>query len=456
MTRMPGRRIVLATIGSLGDLHPMLALGTELASRGHAVAVASTPFYRERVLAHGFHFHPLRPDWDPSDSALIAQCQEMRRGPEILFREMVLPHLGDTYADLEAAAAEADLMLAGELVFAAPLVAEKRALPWASVILSPTSFFSVHDPSLLVNLPAAYRLRRAGPLINRVLLETGKVVARHWWAPVRELRRELGLRVECDPVFRDKFAQGLVLALFSKVLALPQPDWPRQTIQPGFLFYEESLRSEEVRNNGRAKETSQDAAIAERLREFFAAGSPPLVFTQGSTAVHHPGSFYETSIAAARKLGQRALVIGARIETDENHLLADRLLAVPYAPYAQVFPKAAVVVHQGGSGTTAQALLAGVPQLIVPFGWDQPDNAARVERLGAGLTLARTDYTPASAADALGRLLSVGRFRIAAEGARKEIQQEAALAEACDAIEALLSRQPSRSSGPLSEPVLRA
>ena len=181
--------------------------------------------------------------------------------------------------------------------------------------------------------------------------------------------------------------------------------------------------------------------MAERLREFFAAGSPPILFTQGSTAVHHPGSFYETSVGAARMLRRRALLIGAEVMVDGKDVLA-----VPYASYGELFPKAAVIVHQGGSGTTAQALRAGVPQLIVPFGWDQPDNAARVERLGAGLTLARTAYTPASAAGALRRLLSKEQFRITVEGASRTIRSEAALTEACNAIEALLARHPSRHS----------
>jgi UDP:flavonoid glycosyltransferase YjiC (YdhE family) len=418
---MSRRRIVLATIGSLGDLHPMLVLATELAHRGHDVAIASTPFYRERIHALGFAFHPLRPDWDPTDSALIAQCEEIKRGPEILFRRMILPHLRDTYADLDGAVAGADLMLAGELVYAAPLVAEKRQLPWASVILSPTSFFSAHDPSLLVNAPALYRLRRAGWRINRAFLKLGKAASHHWWTSVRKLRAELGLRTQCDPVFRDKFASELVLALFSKVLAQPQPDWPRQTIQPGFLFYDKSSAEEP----------------ADRLQQFFSAGSPPLVFTQGSTAVHHPGSFYENSVRAARMLGRRALLIGT-----QQHADGDNVLAVPYASYAAVFPEAAAIVHQGGSGTTGQALRAGRPQLIVPFGWDQPDNAARVERLGAGLSLARVAYTPATAADALKRLLSEDRFRIAAEAARNEVRDTPALAIASDAIEALLSRCP--------------
>lgn len=411
---------MLATIGSLGDLHPTLALALELKRRGHSVTVASTGYYRAKVESVGIGFASLRPNWNPTDRELIAQCEDLKSGPEVLFRKLILPHLRETYEDLLAAATGADLMIAGELVFAAPLVAEKLRLKWVSEILSPTSFFSAHDPSLLVNIPGVYRLRRAGWVVNRAILEFGKLMSRHWWEPVRQLRRELGLRVECDPVFRDKFSQDLVLALFSRRLALPQPDWPRQTVQPGFVFFD------------REKTGTGDSP---ELAAFLATGDAPIVFTLGSTAVHNPGDFYEVSTAAARQLGKRAVLLGAKSHIGMKS--AD-ILALAYAPYSQVFPRAAVIVHQGGSGTTGQALLAGRPQLIVPYGWDQPDNGSRAARLGVALCLARSEYSTQTAVEALGRLVGDGRFASRAADTASRIQAEDALTEACDAIEGVL------------------
>ena len=416
------RRILMATIGSLGDLHPILALAVELKARGHFVTVASTEYYRGRVERLGIGFSPLRPNWDPTDQALIAQCEDLKSGPEVLFRQMILPQLRDTYQDLLAAAADAELMIAGELVFAAPLVAEKLGLRWVSEILSPTSFFSAHDPSLLVNIPAVYRLRRAGWVVNRAILNFGKLVSRHWWRPVRNLRREQGLRVECDPIFRDKFSPDLVLALFSASLARPQPDWPRQTLQPGFVFFD-----------GNPGDEPPEMDI------FLKAGEAPIVFTLGSTAVSHPGNFYQASAAAARQLGRRALLIGAR---PEEFAGSTDILATRYASYARVFPHAAAVVHQGGSGTTGQAMRAGRPQLVVPYGWDQPDNGARVGRRGAGLCLARSGYTAANASGALRRLLGEREFAAKATELGAQVRNDNALQPACDAIEQLLATIP--------------
>src|ERR1700733_8416644 len=146
-------RILFASIGSLGDLHPCLALGIELKRRGHSIAIAAEEAYRSRVLALGIAFYSLRPNWDPTDSELIRQCEDLKSGPETLFRRLILPQLEDTYADLLTAVSECDLLLAGELVYAAPLVAEKLGLRWGSIILSPCSFLSAYDPSLLVNMP---------------------------------------------------------------------------------------------------------------------------------------------------------------------------------------------------------------------------------------------------------------------------------------------------------------
>ncbi len=409
----------MATIGSLGDLHPCLALAVELVHRGHRVTVAATPYYRPQVENLGINFHSIRPDWDPTDPELIRKCQDLKKGLEVLYRKMLLPELRGTYEDLLAAAADADLMIAGELVYAAPLVAEKLALRWVSAILSPFSFFSSYDPSVMVNVPALIHLRKAGPSIYRAGLNIGWLATRHWSDPVRHLRREEGLRPQCDPVFRDKFSPNLVLALFSHWLAQPQRDWPSQTLQPGFVYFENR---------------PLNAEMSSKLARFLAAGSAPIVFTQGSTAVHNPGDFYKVSAAAAKRLGRRALLLGGKTVPGDS---STDVLSLPYAPYSQIFPHAAVNVHQGGSGTTGEALRAGRPMLLVPYGWDQPDNAARVERLGAGLHIARGDYTVETATTALKSLLENSRFSTRAAQVGSHMAAEDGLRLACDAIESV-------------------
>jgi rhamnosyltransferase subunit B len=210
----------------------------------------------------------------------------------------------------------------------------------------------------------------------------------------------------------------LVLALFSRVLAKPQPDWPAQTLQSGFVYYD-----------GAADD------ITAELTSFLNEGEAPIVFTQGSTAVHHPRNFYEASIAAANQLDRRAVLLGASRE-----LSTSRILALPYVPYSQIFPHAAAIVHQGGSGTIGQALRAGRPMLVVPFGWDQPDNGVRAARLGVGLCLSREDYSAQTAAAALDRLLGDSRFDARAAEVGTQVSVEEGLSLACDAIESFMWR----------------
>lgn len=414
------KQIVIATIGSLGDLHPCIALAQELDRRGHRVTIASTEYYRGKVEELGIEFHSIRPDWDPTDRELIRQCEDLKRGPEVLYRKLILPELRGTYDDLISVAIGADLMIAGELVYAAPLVAEKLSLRWVSGILSPFSFFSSHDPSVLVNLPSLIHLRKAGWKTYRAGLNLGRLATRHWSKPVRHLRRELGLRTDCDPVFRDKYSPDLVLALFSRWLAQPQADWPRQTLQPGFVYFDGQ---------------KGEGAPSPELTAFLVAGDAPIVFTQGSTAVHNSGDFYEVSIEAARQLGRRAVLLGVKTVPEVHRT---DVLALPYVPYSQIFPHGAVNVHQGGSGTTGQALRAGRPMLVVPYGWDQPDNAARIERLGTGLHVSRKTYSLKTVTSALQRLLCESHFANRARKIGEQLQDEDGLALACDAIESIL------------------
>jgi rhamnosyltransferase subunit B len=126
-------------------------------------------------------------------------------------------------------------------------------------------------------------------------------------------------------------------------------------------------------------------------------------------------SFYVGSIAAAQILGKRAvLLVGPSNNDPLNQLpqpLPREVIAVAYAPYAQIFPHASIIVHQGGVGTTGQALRAGKPMLIMPFGGDQYDNGARIERTGAGRTIMRKQYTAARAAIELRELIDNPRYR---------------------------------------------
>jgi rhamnosyltransferase subunit B len=396
-----------------------LALG--LKARGHDVALATSEFYRARVETAGLEFRPLRPLAEPDDRQMMRQVLHSRSGPEYLIRTLLLPHLADMYDDMLRATEAADFLISGEVVVAAAMVAEKRQLPWAGAILAPFSFFSAHDPVALPFMPAAQLLTTAPPFMQRAVLSAARFATRDWGKPICELRRSLGLRASGHPLLDDRFSPFLNLALFSQLLGSPQPDWPENTVQSGFVFYDAD-------GNG----------ANPQLEAFLSDGPPPVTFTLGSAAVMNPGRFFEESAAAARLLGCRALLLMGK--NPQPAELPKDMLAMDYAPYSEVFSRSACVVHQGGVGTTAQALRAGIPQLIMPYAFDQPDNAARVIRLGVGDSVSRRSYRAKWIARRLQALLSNASYSLRARETARGVSTENGLVSACDAVEREMAR----------------
>ncbi len=415
-------RIVLTTFGSLGDIHPYLGLGSGLRARGHRVALATHGFYRAKIEAEGIEFFSVRPDADPDDRALVALAMDIKKGPERVLRDIVLPVLRESYEDLLAASRGADLVVGHPLAFAAPLVAGVLGIRWASAVLSPIGFFSAYDPPVLPPYPWLARLRVLGPRVNRWVMDFGRRSVLPWTEPVRRLREELGLPPGANPIFEGQHSPSLVLALFSSLLGARQPDWPPQTVTAGQIFYD------------RHGESTGPAELSAEVEDFLAAGEAPLVFTLGSAAVLNPGSFFAESAAAAQSLGRRAVLVGE----ESQDSLPESILAVQYVAYSRLFPRATAIVHQGGIGTVGQALAAGRPMLVVPFSHDQPDNAARLVRLGVARTLGRDRYRAAPAAAELRQLLSDPGYAERAAQAGEHVRRETGLETACDAIERLL------------------
>ncbi len=396
-----------------------MGLSLGLQARGHHVVLATSEFYRDKIIASGIEFSPLRPLASPDDPQMLRRVLDARTGPEYLIRELLLPHVGAMYEDLSAATRGADFLVSGEVVLAAALVAEKQRLPWAAAILAPFSFFSIYDPPTLPFLPWMGVLTRAPPLIQRGLLQAAKLATRNWGEPIAGLRRSLGLKPARYPLLHDRFSPLLNLAMFSSELGRRQPDWPANTVQTGFVFYD------------------HDRGNQQAVQDFLAAGAAPITFTLGSTAVMDPGRFYEDSAAAARLLGRRAVLLMGK--SAQGSPFPDGILAADYAPYSAVFGRSACIVHQGGVGTTAQALRSGKPQLVMPYAFDQPDNAARIVRRGLGLSISRHRYNSDRAARLLERLLGQAGFATRAAAAGRQIQSEDGLTKACDAIESAMA-----------------
>ncbi len=413
-------RVLITTFGTLGDLDPYLALGHGLAERGHDTVIATHEYYREMVEAAGIGFHPVRPDAHPEDREVFARAMNPRFGSRYVVRELVIPHLRDSWEDTAEAAREADLVVTHPLTLAGRLVAEEAGLPWVSTVLAPLSFFSRYDFPVVSPFPNAWRLYGV-PGVPSLLNRIFRAMTRSWTAPVREVRSERGLPPGGDPLYEGQHSALLTLALFSRVLAAPQPDWPPSTRLTGFLF----------------RDSAGGEALDTELEAFLASGTPPVVFTLGTSAVAVAGSFYEESLAAARRLGMRAvLMVGNDPANRPRASLGADAIAVERAPHAALFPFAAAIVHHGGIGTLGQALRAGKPMLVVPWSHDQPDNAHRAQRLGVAAILSPRRYRADRAARAIETLLHDPAFATRAAEIGAIVRAEDGVDAACEAIEA--------------------
>jgi UDP:flavonoid glycosyltransferase YjiC (YdhE family) len=341
---------------------------------------------------------------------------------------LVTPHLRDAYEDLDAAVAGADLLLTHPLPLVGPIVAQQRKLPWVSSVLAPISFFSAYDPPVLPQLPSLYHVQRRSVFINRLFYRLAALQLRKLMAPVYRLRAELGLPCGAQPLLAGQHSPTMVLALFSSVLAQPQPDWPASTRVTGFAFYDR-------------RDFFGETELQPELKQFLDDGPPPIVFTLGSSAFWVAKDFYRDSIKAAQALGQRALLLIGHERNLPREKLPEGIAVFEYAPFSEVLPRARATVHQGGVGTTGQALRAGRPTLIVPHAHDQFDNAARVARLGCGRTIARPRYNARNATKELSALLAQPDYAARAAAVGRTVQNENGAHAAVDAIEEVLNAQ---------------
>jgi rhamnosyltransferase subunit B len=409
-------RILFATFGSYGDLYPYIAIGIELQKLGHEVTLATSAGYREKVEAERLSFVPVRPDLSLQNREMMRFFFDQRHGSERVIRA-IGNVVRESYEDTLHAARDADVIVTHPITMAAVAVAEKLRIPWISSVLAPISFLSAYDPPVIATVPWLAGLRHFGPGVMRAVWTLAKRESRSWLLPVLELRREIGLPTGPNPLFEGSHSPGLVLALFSPILAAPQPDWPPHTRITGFPFYD-----------------GPEEALAVELESFLQAGLPPIVFTLGSSAVAAAGTFYSESLRAVKRLGARAVFLTGSHPQGLEETVSSDVLVWPAAPHAKLFARASAIVHQGGVGTTAQAIRSGRPMLVVPFAHDQFDNAERVRRLGVAKVLPRARYNARTAEPMLKSLRGNNSYQQAACDLAKIVRAEHGSMAAAQAI----------------------
>ncbi len=423
---------LIVPFGSHGDVHPLLGLGTALRARGHRVTFIVSEYFGPLVRGLGFAMVPLGEDARLRDVLNDPDLWHPRRSLKVVAKVavegagLVFDHIRTLHEPGET------VLVGGSLAFGVRLAQEALGIPAASVHLQPAFLHSDVEP------PRYGGLDTTGwsPWLKRWVFRAvfAGVVDPQFVPGLNALRARIGL-----PRLRGVYrvwahSPQLVLGFFPGWYGPPQPDWPSAVRLVGFPLFDER----------------EATPMPAELVEFLDAGDPPIAFTPGSANLH-AGPFFEAAAEACRKLERRGLLL-TRFADQVPKELPEGVIHVPYAPFGLLLPRVAALAHHGGIGTAAQAMAAGVPQLVMPLAHDQFDNAARLGRLGVGRTLLPSRFRAPLVAGVLRELLDsplvgnrckgvAGRF----SGGNRPLQR------ACELLEGLaMAPAPLPLLGPLA------
>ncbi len=408
---------LLTPVGSSGDVHPFVGIGRALRDRGHDVTVLTAEPFRRTTERAGLRFVPTHSENEFDSLTKHPDLWHSRKGLILVLR-MLSAALRADYARLADVYEPGRTVLVGHaLSFATRVFEEVHSAPAATMHLAPSIFRSDHQqPASIPGVDSSglprWLKRSTWWLLDR-WLDPRVVPELNRW------RRELGLQ----PVSR-VFKQWLhsprrVLGLFPEWFGPIQPDWPPQLSLTGFPLFDEA----------------DEQPLNPALQAFLDQGSPAILFTPGS-ANRAAAPFFAEALDATRRLGRRALFLTQYPEQLPTTLGPD-VWHEGYVPFSQVLPHCAALVHHGGIGTCAQALAAGVPQLTMPLGFDQPDNTTRLWRLGVGRWVRPRRFTGERVAVELASLLGDTRVAERCGHWARELRRADPIGQACDVLEVL-------------------
>ena len=410
---------LLVTLGSHGDTHPFIGIGAALRARGHRVTLIANELYEPLARAAGLKFFQIGTAVDFRNTLDSPDIWHPVKGFKTIFEMGLLPMMRPAFEAIRQLHVPGETVVtAHAIAFGARIAQEVLGVPLVTIHLSPVVIRSKYDPPLYPGgeflrwmpravIPALYRLADW-----RVI---DPVVA----GPVNAFRAEFGLP-KVKRLLDDWWeSPQRVIGLFPEWFAPPQRDWPDRLKLTGFPLYDERGVQ----------------ALPPELSAFLDAGPPPVAFTFGS-AMTLARVQLEASAEACRISGRRGLLLTLhRDQVPES--LPPNVRHFDYAPFSELLPRCAALVHHGGIGTTAQALAAGVPQLVMPLAHDQHDNAARVRRLEVGRSLTLKSYRAKKVASALDRLLGDAELRDRCTSIARRFKDTHPIEKTCDLIEAV-------------------
>ena len=410
------RTILLATMGSAGDVYPMLALGRGLQARGYHPIILTNDHFEALVAEADLPFIALGGREEYQRTMENPDLWNPVRGLGVVAKNGMMPLLRPFYDIVRQFDPQTTILAATVLLFGARIAHEKLGIPLVSIHLQPSLFRSVFAPPNLggFRLPdwMPHRLKRGYfRLLDAAFIDP--LMAKE----TNAFRAEVGLPPVTRLFDQWMFSPQKNIGLFPDWFAAPQPDWPPNTQLTGFIQHE------------------QPQGMTADLRTFLDEGEPPIVFTPG-TAMQHGADFFRESVAAVQKLGRRAILLTQHTgQVPPN--LPPTVRHFRYVPLQELLPHSAALVYHGGVGTLAQALAAGIPHLVIPFSHDQPDNAQRLRHMGVGDFLPPKQYKASAVAAKLNHLLTHPATQQRCAALAQQVDFEQALEASCAAITAV-------------------
>jgi len=405
--------VTMLTFGTRGDVQPLVALGTALRFRGHAVAIGATPAFADLVTRAGLEFREVLPPPSMRDD-LFSQPRmnaAVRKGAGFVrtLRAVPLPtdeQIRTLFTGMAAATEDAGLVVTAPGTHIAGYIGDK---PWCAVSWMPVNTTR--------EFPAYQAKPRFGGLYNKLthrFYDAFQWMSSSWMAN-RYLRATGGKPIGGRSRFAELGRDRPILYPFSSTVVPRPADWPGRAHVTGYWFRDRPNWTPDP-----------------RLAAFTGSRAPPLLLTLGSTwPFHDADAVLDQAVTAARETGRPLVVVGG----PERDHPADVHRATE-VDYDWLMPRCAAVVHHGGFGTAGAALRAGIPQVCVPAVFDNPFWAGRMHALGVGAPpVPLTGLDRGALVDAVTTAVDDGRIRARAIEIGARLADEDGLSAAADVVE---------------------
>jgi sterol 3beta-glucosyltransferase len=401
-------RIALATVGTTGDVAPFVLLARRLVARGHEVTAISWPVHRAALSEAGVRVEVAGPHADAGRIAAVAA--DVAGRPPLqqvaILRDFHIADGEDHYRRLRTLLPGYDVVIVHGIHVLAHAAVLDAGLTFATAVFDPVLLPTRSAPP--PGLPSLGPLNRpAWWMLDRILTRVGR--------PVDQVLARAGSAQRGLPLFRARSPRLHLLACSPAIIRVP-PDLPAGTLVTGAWLDDRPV-----------------SPMPPELESFLADGAAPIVVGFGSMAGASEGAI-DGAVRAILESGRRVVVQGSIAAS----VTSPGLIRIGPVDHRALFPRAAVVVHHGGSGTTHAVVAAGVPSLVIPHVGDQPYWADRLRRLGVAPEpqAVRSLQAERLASAAVASAADPAMQRRAAALA-SELEMERGLDEAADAIERL-------------------